>query len=67
MQTLTVVSAIFIPLSFLSGLYGMNFDPQASPWNMPELSSKFGYPALLTVMFLVAITMLRHFKKRGLL
>ena len=36
---LTIVSAIFIPLTFLAGIWGMNFDPGASPWNMPELLS----------------------------
>ena len=34
---LTIVSAIFIPLTFLVGIWGMNFDPASSPWNMPEL------------------------------
>ena len=46
MKTLTVISTIFIPLSFLAGLYGMNFDPAVSRWNMPELGLAFGYPAL---------------------
>lgn len=66
MQTLTVVSAIFIPLSFMAGLYGMNFD-QSSPWNMPELTTRYGYPVLLSIMVVTAIIMLRYFKRRGLL
>ncbi|MCA9604571.1 MAG: magnesium/cobalt transporter CorA, partial [Myxococcales bacterium] len=37
MKVLTIIATIFIPLSFIAGLYGMNFDPHASPWNMPEL------------------------------
>lgn len=44
MKTLTVISTIFIPLTFIAGIYGMNFNPQASPWNMPELSWYWGYP-----------------------
>ncbi|HCX24938.1 MAG: magnesium and cobalt transport protein CorA [Flammeovirgaceae bacterium] len=48
MKTLTVVSAIFIPLTFLAGLYGMNFR------NMPELNSEWGYPAVVSIMLLMA-------------
>ncbi len=51
MKTLTVVSAIFIPLTFLAGVYGMNFH------YMPELDSHWGYPATLGSMVLVAIAM----------
>ena len=47
---LTIISTIFIPLNFIAGVYGMNFDRQASPLNMPELDWYFGYPAVLTVM-----------------
>ena len=38
MKFLTMVSTIFIPLTFIAGVYGMNFDHAESPWNMPELS-----------------------------
>ena len=48
MKTLTVVSAIFIPLTFLAGLYGMNFR------YMPELNSEWGYPVVVTVMLMMA-------------
>ena len=41
---LTIVSAIFIPLTFLVGVWGMNFDPASSPWNMPEL--EWAYTAI---------------------
>lgn len=58
MKTLTIISTIFIPLTFISGLYGMNFD------NMPELHSRWGYPVVLCVMGLVAGGMLRMFRKR---
>ena len=44
MKTLTVIATIFLPLSFIAGVYGMNFNTEASPWNMPELNWRFGYP-----------------------
>lgn len=59
MQTLTVVTTLFIPLSFLTGVYGMNFA------NMPELNWKYGYFALLGVMVFIALLMLLHFRRRG--
>jgi magnesium transporter len=65
MKVLTIIATIFIPLSFIAGLYGMNFDPQASPWNMPELKWKYGYPAALLVMAAVAIGMLYYFLRKG--
>ncbi|MDT8437026.1 MAG: magnesium/cobalt transporter CorA, partial [Gemmatimonadota bacterium] len=43
MKVLTIIATIFIPLSFIAGLYGMNFDPSVSRWNMPELGWPFGY------------------------
>ncbi|HSO23972.1 MAG TPA: magnesium/cobalt transporter CorA [Chondromyces sp.] len=54
MKVLTIIATIFIPLSFIAGLYGMNFNPGASPWNMPELNWYWGYPAALVLMGLVA-------------
>jgi magnesium transporter len=65
MKVLTIVAAIFIPLSFIAGLYGMNFNPGASPWNMPELNWAWGYPAVLATMLLVAVGMLLVFYWRG--
>lgn len=65
MMVLTMVATIFIPLSFVAGLYGMNFDPEASPWNMPELGTRYGYPVVLGVMALVAATMVGLFWRRG--
>jgi magnesium transporter len=59
---LTIVSAIFIPLTFLVGIWGMNFDPDASPWNMPELRAYYGYPAALAFMLAVAVGMVAFFK-----
>lgn len=59
---LTIVSAIFIPLTFLVGIWGMNFDPTASPWNMPELLSYYGYPLSLAFMGLIAISLVVYFR-----
>jgi magnesium transporter len=64
MKVLTVMATIFIPLTFITGLYGMNFDPSKSPFNMPELEWYFGYPTALTVMALIAGGLLFYFKKR---
>jgi magnesium transporter len=59
---LTIVSAIFIPLTFFVGVWGMNFDPDASPWNMPELRAYYGYPAALLFMLAVALGLVAFFK-----
>ena len=65
MKTLTVVSTIFIPLSFLAGLYGMNFDPEVSPWNMPELRWRYGYEFALLTMASVALGLLGWMGRQG--
>ena len=57
-KLLTIISTIFIPLTFLAGLYGMNFK------FMPELESPFGYPAVLILMFLVVVVMMAYFRKK---
>ena len=64
MGMLTLVGTIFLPLSFLTGLYGMNFET-THPLNMPELANPFGYPILLLVMLLLALFMLMFFQRRG--
>ncbi|MCS7030592.1 MAG: magnesium/cobalt transporter CorA [Gloeomargarita sp. SKYG116] len=65
MKFLTVISSIFIPLTFIAGIYGMNFDPEKSPWNMPELHWYWGYPLILGVMLTIAIALIYFFKRRG--
>ena len=65
MKVLTIMATIFIPLTFLSGLYGMNFDPEVSPFNMPELKWRYGYPAFLTVIALTFVGMLWFFRRKG--
>lgn len=64
MKVLTIIATIFIPLSWVAGVYGMNFDPQ-SPWNMPELAWKYGYVSVLTMMLLVACGLLFWFWRKG--
>jgi magnesium transporter len=62
MRVLTVISSIFIPLTFIAGLYGMNFDRSTSPLNMPELGWRFGYLYSLVLMLAVALGMIVFFK-----
>jgi len=64
MKLLTIISTIFIPLSFIAGLYGMNFQPN-SMWNMPELRYRYGYPAVIAVMAVVSGSLLFFFWRRG--
>lgn len=59
---LTIVSVIFMPLTFLVGVWGMNFDPESSPWNMPELKAYYGYPVSLLFMAVVAVGLIAFFK-----
>lgn len=65
MKVLTIISTIFIPLGFIASVYGMNFNPAASRWNMPELNWALGYPLALMLMGLVAIGQLFFFRRRG--
>jgi magnesium transporter len=65
MKLLTVISTIFIPLTFIAGVYGMNFNPESSPFNMPELSWYWGYPLCLGVMATIAIALFTFFWRQG--
>ena len=58
MKTLTVISSVFLPLTFIVGLYGMNFK------YIPELNYKYGYFITLGVMFVLVLLMLYYFKKK---
>jgi magnesium transporter len=58
MKVLTIISTIFIPLTFIVGVYGMNFS------NMPEIPTRYGYFVVWGVMVLIAIGMVLFFKKR---
>ena len=65
MKVLTIIATIFIPLGFIAGVYGMNFDPTRSPLNMPELGWYWGYPFALAVMGAVAAGLLVVFWRIG--
>lgn len=65
MKVLTIIATIFIPLSFITGLFGMNFDRSASPWNMPELGWRFGYPMVLILMLTIAAGLSVYFWRKG--
>lgn len=70
MKVLTIISSIFIPLSFVVGLYGMNFQHEDThgrvlPLNMPELYSPFGYPILLGVLLAIVCIQLYYFWRKG--
>jgi magnesium transporter len=68
MKVLTVISSIFIPMTFIVGIYGMNFAPEANgkklPWNMPELYQPWGYVVVMLLMLAIAIFQIFYFKKR---
>lgn len=66
MRVLTVIATIFIPLTFLVGVYGMNFNANSnSPWSMPELNWPYSYPVLWLVMIVIAIGMIIFFRRKG--
>jgi magnesium transporter len=56
MKVLTIISTIFIPLTFIVGVYGMNFN------NMPELNSPYGYPIVMGTMSIIFVGMIRYFR-----
>ena len=63
MKVLTVIATLFIPLTFVAGVYGMNFHD--SPYAMPELTARYGYPATMGVMAVIAIGLIVWFRRRG--
>ncbi len=64
MKVLAVISTIFLPLTFVAGIYGMNFNTEASPYNMPELNWPLGYPFALGIMLLIFLGMIVFFKRK---
>jgi len=64
MKVLTIIATIFIPLTFIAGIYGMNFSPDSSPLNMPELKWYWGYPAALGAMALTVVGMVIFFRRK---
>jgi magnesium transporter len=64
MKVLAVISTFFLPLTFVAGVYGMNFDPNVSPFNMPELKWVYGYPFAWGIMILIAIGMFIYFRRK---
>ena len=58
MKVLTIISTIFIPLTFLAGVEGMNFK------YMPELEWEYGYPVLLIIMLIILLGMIRFFRNK---
>lgn len=65
MQVLTLIATIFIPLTFIVGVYGMNFSPDAGPLSMPELRWRWGYPVVMASMALLAGGLALWFWRRG--
>jgi magnesium transporter len=59
MKVLTIIATIFMPLTFIAGIYGMNFK------YMPELEWRWGYPAIWIAVILISVSMLTYFKKKG--
>ena len=65
MKVLTIIATLFMPLGFIAGLYGMNFDREQSPWNMPELGWYWGYPMALGLMLAISLGLIWFFRRRG--
>jgi magnesium transporter len=65
MKVLTIIATIFIPLTFLAGVYGMNFNTQVSKWSMPELNSPYGYPLFWSICIMIGVGLLLTFKRMG--
>jgi len=65
MKVLTVMATLFIPLTFICSIYGMNFNTETSPLNMPELKWYWGYPFALSLMVGTAVGLLFFFRRKG--
>jgi len=65
MKVLTIIATLFMPLTFIVGVYGMNFRTDISPWNMPELTWRYGYVFVWLVMLGCVLGMLFYFRRQG--
>ncbi len=65
MKVLTIISTIFLPLTFIAGVYGMNFATDKSPYNMPELNWPYGYLFSLGLMLLSVVVLLLYYRRKG--
>jgi magnesium transporter len=63
-KLLTMISTIFIPLTFIVGIFGMNFRPEAGPLNMPEITWKYGYITVMGIMLIISLALIYFFKKK---
>ncbi|PWN07134.1 magnesium/cobalt transporter CorA [Rhodohalobacter mucosus] len=64
MKVLTMIATIFIPLTFIAGIYGMNFNTDMSPYNMPELNWQYGYPFSIALMAAVTLGLIYFFRRK---
>ncbi|MDD4201953.1 MAG: magnesium/cobalt transporter CorA [Candidatus Omnitrophica bacterium] len=64
MKVLTIIATIFIPLTFVAGIYGMNFNTAISPLNMPELNWRYGYVFAWIIMISIVVGMVTYFKRK---
>ena len=60
----TIIATIFIPLGFIAGLYGMNFDPGTGPLSMPELGWRYGYVAFWAMALVITVVLLGLMKMK---
>ena len=65
MKVLTIFAAIVVIPTLIASIYGMNFNSEKSPWNMPELHWYWGYPACLAVMAALTIALVIFFRRKG--
>lgn len=65
MKVLTIITTLFIPPTFIAGVYGMNFKGDKSPWNMPELEWFYGYPFALGLMTVVVVGLVLFLRWKG--
>ena len=64
MRFLTIISIIFIPPTFIVGVYGMNFKADSGPFSLPELSWPLGYLGVWLIIIVIVLGMLKYFKNK---